>query len=80
MVGTACPLSLVLLWSLRGHYTGGARRIWGVQVVRDQSGMRHKESLLTFELGSHIDMCSGERKYRDDFKCWQSMQELVGFN
>lgn len=70
----------MLLWSLRGYHAGGDHRIWGIQAVRDQSRMRHEESLLTFELGSHVAMCSGERKYRDDFKCWQSMHELVGFN
>lgn len=70
----------MLLCSLRGHHTGGDHRIWGIQAVRGQSRMRHEESLLDFELGSHVAMCSRERKSRDDLKCWQSMYVLLRLN
>lgn len=53
---------------------------WASQAVTDQSRIRHEECLLAFELGSHGAVCSWERKHRDDSKCQQSMNMLVGFN
>lgn len=69
VVGFDCSLSSVLLWSPRGHWAGRDHRILGIQTVRDHSRMRHEKSLLT--------VCPWERKYRDDFKCQQSMNTLI---
>lgn len=80
VVGFACSLSSVLLWSPRGHWAGRAHKTLGIQAVRDQSRVRPEGSLLTFELGSYGAVCTWERKYRDDFKCQQSMNMLIRFN
>lgn len=80
VVGFACSLLSVLLWNPGGHWAGWDHRILGTQAVRDQSRMRHEESLLIFELGSHGAVCTWKRKYRDDFKYQQSVNMLIGFN